>query len=392
LVYYVPATNALYLYNDAGSSAAGPLAPGSAGMLANSQCTLNGAGSSASGAGNTLTVAFSIIFKPAFSSPQNVYGFASDSGGNVSGWQMLGTWTGAAPLSTPPTADSVSPSAGRGASQTFTFKYSSVNGSSYLSTVYGLINGAINGAGGCFVYYVPAANALYLYNDAGSSAAGPLAPGSAGMLANSQCTLNGAGSSASGAGNTLTVAFSIIFKPAFASLQNVYGFASDSGGNVSGWQMLGTWTGSAPLSTPPTADSVSPSAGRGASQTFTFKYSSVNGSSYLSTVYGLINGAISGAGGCFVYYVPATNALYLYNDAGSSAAGPLAPGSAGMLANSQCTLNGAGSSAGGAGNTLTVAFSIIFKPAFSSPQNVYGYAYDSGGNVSGWANLGTWTP
>jgi hypothetical protein len=234
----MPATNALYLYNDAGSAAAGPLAPGSGGTLANSQCTLNGAGSSASGAGNTLTVAFSIAFKPAFGSPQNVYGFASDVGGNISGWQTLGTWTGSAPLSTPPTADSVSPSAGRGVSQTFTFKYSSVNGSSYLSTVYGLINGA----GGCFVYYVPATNALYLYNDAGSSATGPLAPGSGGTLANSQCTLNGAGSSASGAGNTLTVAFSIAFKPAFGSPQNVYGFASDRGGNISGWQTLGTWT------------------------------------------------------------------------------------------------------------------------------------------------------
>ena len=386
-VYYVPATNALYLYNDAGSSAAGPLAPGSSGTLANSQCTLNGTGSSASGAGNTLTVAFSITFKPAFSTLQNVYGYAADSGGNVSGWQLLGTWTGAAPPA--PMANSVSPASGAGVSQTFAFKYSSVNGSGYLSTVYGLINGAINAAGGCFVYYVPATNALYLYNDAGSSAAGPLAPGSSGTLANSQCTLNGAGSSASGAGNTLTVAFSITFKPAFSSLQNVYGYAADSGGNVSGWQLLGTWTGAAPPA--PTANSVSPASGTGVSQTFTFKYSSVNGSGYLSTVYGLISGAINAAGGCFVYYVPATNALYLYNDAGSSAAGPLAPGSSGTLANSQCTLNGTGSSASGAGNTLTVAFSITFKPAFSTLQNVYGYAADSGGNVSGWQLLGTWT-
>ncbi len=390
-VYYVPAANALYLYNDVGSSAAGPLAPGSGGTLANSQCTLNGTGSSASGAGNTLTVAFSITFKPAFSSLQNVYGFAADSGGNVSGWQLLGTWTGAAPLNTPPTANSVSPASGTGVSQTFTFKYSSVNGSGYLSTVYGLINGAINAAGGCFVYYLPATNALYLFNDSGSSAEGPLTPGSSSTLANSQCTLNGTGSSASSAGNILTVAFSITFKPAFSSLQNVYGFAADSGGNVSGWQLLGTWTGAAPLNTPPTANSVSPASGTGVSQTFTFKYSSVNGSGYLSTVYGLINGAINGAGGCFVYYMPATNALYLYNDVGSSAAGPLAPGSGGTLANSQCTLNGTGSSASGAGNTLTVAFSITFKPAFSSLQNVYGFAADSGGNVSGWQLLGTWT-
>ena len=390
-VYYVPSSNALYLYNDAGSSVTGPLTPGSGGTLSNSQCTLNGSGSSASGSGNTLTLALSINFKPAFIGLQNVYGYALDNGANVSGWQTLGAWNNSTPLSTPPTADSVSPAAGTGTTQVFTFKYSSVNGSSYLSTVYNLINGSISAAGGCYVYYVAASNALYMYNDAGSSVTGPLTPGSGGTLSNSQCTLNGGGSSASGLGNTLTVALSITFKAAFAGLQNLYGYALDSGGNISGWQLLGTWTGAAPLSAPPTADSVSPNAGSGANQTFTFKYSSVNGSGYLSTVYGLINGALSAAGGCYVYYVPASNALFLYNDTGSSVTGPLTPGSGGTLSNSQCTLNGSGSSASGSGNTLSVALAISFKPAFTGLQNVYGYALDSGGYVSGWQTLGAWT-
>ncbi len=245
-----------------------------------------------------------------------------------------------------PTADSVGPSAGIGSNQIFTFKYSSVNGSGYLSTVYSLINGSLSGAGGCYVNYVAAANALYLYSDAGSSA--------------------------SGSGNTLTLVLSITFKPAFAGLQDVWGYALDNGTNASGWQILGSWNSSTPVSTPPTADSVSPSAGIGANQIFTFKYSSVNGSGYLSTVYSLINGSLSGAGGCYVYYVASSNALYLYNDAGSSVTGPLTPGSGGTLSNSQCMLNGTGSSASGSGNTLTLALSINFKAAFAGLQNIYG--------------------
>jgi hypothetical protein len=105
-----------------------------------------------------------------------------------------------------------------------------------------LINGPLDSAHGCYVYYALASNALYMVNDAASAFTAPLTPGSAGTLSNSQCTLNGAGSSASGSGNTLTLALSISFTPAFAALQNIYGYALDSGGHVSGWQTLGSWT------------------------------------------------------------------------------------------------------------------------------------------------------
>ena len=360
-------------------------------QLSNSQCTLNGSGSSVSASGNTLALGLSITFKPAFAGLQNVYGYALDNGGNASGWQTLGAWNSGTPVNTPPTADSVSPSSGTGASQVFTFRYSSVNGNGYLSTVYGLINGSFSAVGGCYVYYVAASHALYLYSDTASSVTGPLLLGSGGTLSNSQCTLNGSGSSVSASGNTLALGLSITFKPAFAGLQNVYGYALDNGGNASGWQTLGAWSSSTPVNTPPTADSVSPSSGTGASQVFTFRYSSVNGNGYLNTVYGLINGSLTGAAGCLVYYVSASNALYLYNDAASSVTGPLLLGSAGTLSNSQCTLNGSGSSVSASGNTLALGLSITFKPAFAGLQNVYGYAIDNGGNGSGWQTLGTWT-
>jgi len=61
-------------------------------------------------------------------------------------------------------------------------------------------------------------------------------------LSNSQCTVSGPGSSANGSGNTLSVALAITLTSTFDGLQNVYGYASDSGGNASGWQTLGSWT------------------------------------------------------------------------------------------------------------------------------------------------------
>jgi hypothetical protein len=238
---------------------------------------------------------------------------------------------------------------------------------------------------------VPGSTALYLYNDAGTATTGPLTPGSASTLSNSQCTLNGTGSSASGSGNTLTLALSIAFKPAFGTLQNVYGYAYDNGGNASGWQTLGAWTGiTAPAA--PTSDSVSPVSGAGGSQVFTFKYSSGAGFGFLNTVYSLFNNSVSGSAGCFISYLPASNALYLYNDAGTTVTGPLTPGSGSTLSNSQCTLNGTGSSASGSGNTLTLALSLTFQTAFGAQQNAYGYASDNAGKVSGWQTLGTWTP
>ena len=145
---------------------------------------------------------------------------------------------------------------------------------------------------------------------------------------------------------------------------------------------------------PPTTDSVSPNSGSGASQTFTFKYSSGKGTAYLDTVYALFNGNFSQAGGCSVYYVPASNTLYLLNDAGSGAAAgsPITPGAAGSTSNSQCTINGAALAAIANGNTLTLTVPVTFKPVVTALQNIFGYVTDKGGLNSGWQKMGTWKP
>src|SRR5262249_1882697 len=65
------------------------------------------------------------------------------------------------------------------------------------------------------VFFYRPANSLYLVNDAGTGPLAPLPVGGGGNVQNTQCLLDGTGSSVSGAGNNLTVTLLITFKPAF---------------------------------------------------------------------------------------------------------------------------------------------------------------------------------
>jgi hypothetical protein len=79
---------------DSGTGWQGPLTPGQAGTLANTQCTLDGGGSSVSAVGNNLTVNAALSFKPAFTGSKIVFLDAEDTANHLSsGWQTLGSWT-----------------------------------------------------------------------------------------------------------------------------------------------------------------------------------------------------------------------------------------------------------------------------------------------------------
>src|SRR5581483_10086973 len=296
----------------------------------------------------------------------------------------------AAAQGTPPTADSVTPNSGSGTSRMFTFHYSSVNGYPYIKSVFALVNGSLSSHNGCRIEYQQAANRLYLLNDAGTTSLGPLTPGIAGTVSNSQCTLDAGASSLIGSGNTLSLTVSLKFASIFAGLKTLYGEAVDNGQLNSGWITLGSWTTGTPLSAPPTADSVTPHWGAGQGQSFTFQYSSANGSSYLNFVYGLLNASLSSHNGCRIQYQPSTNRLYLLDDAGTTSLGPLTPGVAGSESNSQCTIDASASSVSAAGNTLSVTVALTFTPAFAGVKKLYGDALDNGNLNSGWQSLGAW--
>ncbi len=100
----------------------------------------------------------------------------------------------------------------------------------------------------CYVAYVPTTPTngyLYLVDDAGDGGyvpGSPIALSSGGVLQNSQCSINTAGSSASGSGNTLTLNLAMTFKPGFAGNQVFYMAARNNGTGNSGWQAAGSVT------------------------------------------------------------------------------------------------------------------------------------------------------
>jgi hypothetical protein len=380
LLYY-PASNSLYLMNDAGNAWTGPAGLGQSGTPQNSQCAVNLAASSASGSGNNLTVTLALSFQSAFSGTKNIYMDIYDNGSDA-GWQLKGTWTTVAVTLGPV---SVTPSSGTGTSQTFSFVYADPKGYTGLSSVLVIINNSVTWASGCDLLYYPATNALYLMNDAGGTWTGPVSLGQSGTLQNSQCAVNAGSSSASGSGNNLTVNIALSFQSAFSGTKNIYMDAYD--GPDAGWQLKGTWT---PATVTMGPVSVTPGSGSGSSQTFNFIYADPKGYSGLSSALVIINSSLSWASGCALLYYPASNTLYLMNDAGSAWTGPVTLGQSGTLQNSQCVVNAATSSASGSGDNLTVTLALSFQSAFTGAKNIYMDAYD--GPDAGWQLKGTWTP
>jgi hypothetical protein len=278
----------------------------------------------------------------------------------------------------------VTPGSGSGLAQTFTLQFSDVSGATDITGVAILINTSTVVAGACSATYVPSQNVLALLTDAGTAPGTSITAGS-GTQQNSQCILNGAGSSVTLSGTTLTLNLSLTFQSAFAGSKTVYLQATNPVGST-GWFSKGSWTVQGGTVT---AVSVNPASGSGSSQTFAFQFSDTGGATDLTSVSVLFNSGTSTVSACSVSYVRAQNTLGLLTDAGAAPGTAIAPGS-GTQQNSQCTLNGAGSSVSTSGNLLTLTLSLTFQPAFQGAKNVYMQASNPSGTTA-WQAEGTWT-
>jgi len=200
--------------------------------------------------------------------------------------------------------------------------------------------------------------------------------------------LAGSGSSFSTSGNNLTLNVALTFTGTFVGEKNVY-LEAKGATSSSGWAKKGLWM---PASAgPPAVVSLSPASGTGLTQAFTMVYSDPNGISDLSDVLVVFNTSVSVSSGCAVVYVPGTNKMYLYNNAGTALSTAVIPGSLGSVSNSQCTLAGTGSSFTTSGDDLTLTVALTFSTTFVGQQKVYLEAKGSAAN-SGWVKKGTWTP
>ena len=130
-----------------------------------------------------------------------------------------------------------------------------------------------------------------------------------------------------------------------------------------------------------TADSVTPSSGSGLTQTFTLQYSDSAGAASLASVWVGFGTSASypAPSACTVEYSPSTNALYLENDAATSATAAVL-GSAGTLQNSQCSVNMTGTAVALSGTALVLHLAVTFNSSFSGSKGIYMWAADAGRN------------
>jgi len=381
-VTYTSSGGVLSLANDNPASGSQVVTFGG-GSQQNSQCIVNGAGSSVSLAGGTLTLNLSLTFLPGFAGPKTTYLYAADAGANT-GWVARGAWTVVIPPPQP-SADSVSPNGSSGGSQTFTFVFSDNQSATNLIGMAMLFNTtSASVANACDIVYDRNAGTVALTWDNGAgSDPKPLA--SSVVLKNSQCQVGAVTAAASGLSQILTV--SITFTAAFSGAKNIYMFGSNGGLNT-GWVLRGTYLVAA--GGLPVANSVVPTSGSGPAQRFSFTASDQGGSGFITGMAMLLSTSLSTTNACSMVYDRTRNVVSLAFDNPANGAAPVTPGSPTIVSNAQCSLNGANTTVVIGVTSVVVTVDLTFNANWFGAKNSYLLASETIVN-SGFVTVGGWT-
>jgi hypothetical protein len=380
-VTYSPSTNLFTLANDSAGSGGLTVIPGG-GAQQNSQCTLNGIGSSVSISGATLTMTVSLVFQPGFGGAKSVYLYAADTGANT-GWVAQGTFTVTIPPPQP-SADAVSPNANSGSGQTFTFYFSDTQSATNFTGIALLFAPGLTFTNACYMVYDRNTAQLSLLWD-NAAGADIRATTSATILQNSQCSVGAFTATLSGL--SLMISANITFKGAFSGVKNIYMYGSESGLNT-GWVQRGTYTITA--GGVPVANSVIPGTGSGPSQRFSFTISDQGGANYLKGMAVLFASSFNTTNACYLVWDSTAGRISLAYDIPANGSTPVVPGSSSVATNSQCTLKATNSTVVVGTTSVVVTLDLTFNANWFGPKNVYLYASEVGSN-SGWVTVGSWT-
>lgn len=282
--------------------------------------------------------------------------------------------------------------AGSGVSKTFDFRFQQAGGYQRLGVVNVLINSALDGNRACYIAYSQPDGVLFLVNDNGPAAglSGPLVLGSTGSVSNSQCRINGAGSSATGRDDTLVLQLNITFLPGFAGSQVVYLAARDQASGNSGWSTMGFHEVPGRPATFPNPVGMSPETTRLRQQVLTLTYEDQTDSRNIQTAWALINSAVDGRGACYIaFFAPGDLVLLVPDDGDGSKATAMALPGSGTIQNSQCSVYASGSSVARSGNRLTLALNLEFKAAFAGNKGVWLALQTLSAVTSAWKVAGT---
>ncbi|MEZ5401569.1 MAG: BACON domain-containing carbohydrate-binding protein [Bryobacteraceae bacterium] len=297
-----------------------------------------------------------------------------------------------------PIVTGMSPNSGELSSQTFSFTFNDTNGAADLNVMNILMNSAIDGRMGCYLAYVRSANTLFLVNDAGDAGGpfvGSLTFPTTSVIGNSQCTINGAGSSVTQTSTSIILNLNMTFAPGWGGRKIFYLAARDVAEANSDWHAKGVWNVPGLQPSSPNISSFTPARVTGASGVFTATFFDNNGATDLNVLNLLINNFIDGRNACYIAYVRSSNTVLLVNDAGDAGgpfAGALTLNGSGVIGNSQCTINAAGSSVQLLGNQLILTLNMTFNSVtFKGDRIVHAAARDTVENNSGWQAVGTIT-
>ena len=370
--FYDRATGKTYLYNDS-------LTAISSTVLENSQCRLQPV-TQATTAANGFTFSLNATRKGSYlTTDENVYLWALDAAGNGTGWVPISGW--ATTANAAPTVVAPAPPALTGSPVTFSFTARDANGAADIDRLYFLLNPtpAIP-ANTCHGFYEVATNRIYLYNDALNALLGPLSPGTAQTIQNTQCALNGATTSVVTAATDVTLNLNVTVKTTVAT--NAYLWPVDKQGAGTGWVRTASW--GVQNNQPPTLTAPAPIPNlTGANQSLTATVTDLNGASDISRIYFLLNADISiPQNSCHGFYDRATNAVYLYNDALTALEGPLTPGSGNAIGNTRCQINGP--STGVLAGPSSLQLTLGWTRKTSAPAKLYLWAVDSQSAGTGW--------
>jgi hypothetical protein len=363
------------------------------------KCLISGINTTAMSDGIVATVTLQISSNPStLTIPIQITGVvaATPAGDSISAAGVSGialllpalAYPGASNLPAQPalTANSVTPIASGGLSQTFTFVFSNSQ-SANLAAAAMLFSSAPIAENSCFIVYDRNGGTIQLESDTVTS--DEIKPvGSSSTLQNSQCAVDATSVTATLLSTTINV--EITFTSAFTGRKNIYMYGANGDGSVNtGWAQRGAYTVAAPPPPVPTADSVSPDRGTGVTQSFTFVFSDSRDPANLAAAAMLFAPLLDLQNSCYVVYDRNLGTVELEWDSVMGAdvkpVGSLAP-----LENSQCAI-------GATSVTATALFTgitldITFKSPFTGPNNIYMYGADGDGSINtGWVQKGTWT-
>jgi hypothetical protein len=158
---------------------------------------------------------------------------------------------------------------------------------------------------------------------------------------------------------------------------------------------FGNWVipNAAPWQAGPSVVSVTPPTGTGSAGTFTTTTGHTSGVDAISFVNLRISNSIIGEPACHIVYFPGANKLNLVGDAGElvSPSG-ITPGTAGVLSNSLCSVDPAGTTVSTSGSLLTLTTPVSFVTAtFSGPKVVWANTFDNAGLLTHWVMTATYS-